>query len=219
MYPWVRTGLLGSVGRGVHRARHRADQHPRPVRDRRRRLVDHGRHPRAEADRASGATSSCVIGAAIVLRYFFWRTVNTLPPVSDLANFIPGILLYIAEIYSAIMLAISLFVIADPLEREPPPDLDEDQLPDRRRLHPDLQRGPRTARHDRHRRGRHGLSRATASRSMCSTTAAPTRSATRTIRRRPRRRAIGAWSCRPWRANSAPPISRARATSTPRPAT
>ena len=39
-----------------------------------------------------------------------------------------------------------------------------------------------------------------ASRSGCSTTAAPTRSATRTIRKRPRRRASDASSCRRWRA-------------------
>jgi cellulose synthase (UDP-forming) len=69
------------------------------------------------------------IGAALVLRYLFWRTVNTLPPVSDPVNFIPGILLYIAEIYSSLMLAISLFVVADPLERQPAPDLAYDDLP------------------------------------------------------------------------------------------
>ena len=69
------------------------------------------------------------IGVGLVVRYFFWRTVNTLPPVSDLANFIPGVLLYIAEVYSAIMLAISLFVIADPLERQPQPVRNDADLP------------------------------------------------------------------------------------------
>ena len=69
------------------------------------------------------------LGVGLVVRYFFWRTVNTLPPVSDLANFIPGVLLYIAEVYSAIMLAISLFVIADPLERAPQPVRNEADLP------------------------------------------------------------------------------------------
>ena len=69
------------------------------------------------------------IGSALVLRYLFWRTVNTLPPISDPLNFIPGILLYTAEIYSAIMLAISLFVVADPLERGPAPILEEHDLP------------------------------------------------------------------------------------------
>jgi cellulose synthase (UDP-forming) len=69
------------------------------------------------------------IGSALVLRYLFWRTVNTLPPVSDPLNFIPGILLYIAEIYSSIMLSISLFVVAAPLDRLPAPDLEYDDLP------------------------------------------------------------------------------------------
>jgi len=69
------------------------------------------------------------LGTAIVMRYFFWRTVNTLPPISDLGNFIPGILLYIAELYSTVMLAISLFVVADPLDRKPAPRLAERDMP------------------------------------------------------------------------------------------
>ena len=69
------------------------------------------------------------LGSGLVIRYFFWRTTNTLPPVADLANFIPGLLLYIAELYSAVMLAISLFVVADPLERDPPPQLRDADLP------------------------------------------------------------------------------------------
>jgi len=69
------------------------------------------------------------IGAGLVLRYLCWRTLNTLPPINDLVDFIPGILLYIGEIYSAIMLAISLFVVIDPLERAPAPDLADADLP------------------------------------------------------------------------------------------
>ena len=69
------------------------------------------------------------LGTAIVMRYFFWRTVNTLPPVSDLWNFIPGILLYAAEVYSTVMLAISLFVVSDPIERARARQLEHDDLP------------------------------------------------------------------------------------------
>jgi cellulose synthase (UDP-forming) len=69
------------------------------------------------------------LGTAIVMRYFFWRTVNTLPSISDPWNFIPGILLYIAELYSTVMLAISLFVVSDPLERKPAPALADADLP------------------------------------------------------------------------------------------
>lgn len=69
------------------------------------------------------------LGTAIVMRYFFWRTVNTLPPISDLWNFVPGVLLYAAEVYSTIMLAISLFVVADPLERKPAIKQADEDLP------------------------------------------------------------------------------------------
>jgi cellulose synthase (UDP-forming) len=69
------------------------------------------------------------LGTAVVIRYFFWRTVNTLPPISDPWNFVPGLLLYAAEVYSAVMLAISLFVISDPLDRKPPKPLQPEDLP------------------------------------------------------------------------------------------
>lgn len=51
-------------------------------------------------------------GTAIVMRYVYWRTTSTLPPINQPENFIPGILLYLAEMYSVMMLALSLFVVA-----------------------------------------------------------------------------------------------------------
>ncbi|MEM9221916.1 MAG: UDP-forming cellulose synthase catalytic subunit [Pseudomonadota bacterium] len=57
------------------------------------------------------------LGTAVVLRYVYWRTFSTIPPVEELGNFIPGFLLYAAEMYSVIMLFLSLFVVADPLDR------------------------------------------------------------------------------------------------------
>ena len=69
------------------------------------------------------------IGTAIVIRYFFWRTVNTIPPISDVWNFVPGMLLYFAELYSTVMLAISLFVVSDPLDRKPAKPLKPEDLP------------------------------------------------------------------------------------------
>ncbi|OLP57830.1 cellulose synthase catalytic subunit (UDP-forming) [Xaviernesmea oryzae] len=54
-------------------------------------------------------------GTAIVLRYVYWRTTNTLPPVNQLENFIPGFLLYLVEMYSVAMLALSLFLVSMPL--------------------------------------------------------------------------------------------------------
>ncbi|TCL68157.1 UDP-forming cellulose synthase catalytic subunit [Rhizobium sp. BK251] len=58
-------------------------------------------------------------GTAIVMRYVYWRTTSTLPPLNQPENFIPGFLLYLAEIYSVMMLALSLFVVATPLPSRP----------------------------------------------------------------------------------------------------
>ncbi len=54
-------------------------------------------------------------GTAIVLRYVYWRTTSTLPPINQPENFIPGFLLYLAEMYSVLMLALSLVIVSMPL--------------------------------------------------------------------------------------------------------
>ncbi|WP_028752895.1 UDP-forming cellulose synthase catalytic subunit [Rhizobium leucaenae] len=54
-------------------------------------------------------------GTSIVLRYVYWRTTNTLPPANQPENFIPGLLLYLAEMYNVAMLMLSLFIVATPL--------------------------------------------------------------------------------------------------------
>ncbi len=58
-------------------------------------------------------------GTAIVMRYVYWRTTSTLPPINQPEDFIPGFLLYCAEMYSVVMLALSLFVVAAPLPSRP----------------------------------------------------------------------------------------------------
>ena len=68
-------------------------------------------------------------GTAIVLRYVYWRTTNTLPPVNQLENFIPGLLLYLAEMYSVAMLALSLFIVATPLPPRPSRAAREERFP------------------------------------------------------------------------------------------
>ncbi|HBF29683.1 UDP-forming cellulose synthase catalytic subunit [Rhizobium sp.] len=57
-------------------------------------------------------------GTAVVLRYVYWRTTSTLPPPNQLENFIPGVLLYIAEMYSVLMLALSLVIVSSPLRAD-----------------------------------------------------------------------------------------------------
>ncbi len=68
-------------------------------------------------------------GTSIVLRYVYWRTTETLPPVNQLENFIPGLLLYLAEMYSVMMLALSLFIVAMPLPSRSAHALDRTRLP------------------------------------------------------------------------------------------
>lgn len=68
-------------------------------------------------------------GTAVVLRYVYWRTTSTLPPVNQLENFIPGFMLYLAEMYSVMMLALSLFVVSMPLPPRPSRAASEDHFP------------------------------------------------------------------------------------------
>ncbi|MGO4568553.1 UDP-forming cellulose synthase catalytic subunit [Rhizobium sp. 2YAF20] len=69
------------------------------------------------------------LGTVVVLRYAYWRTTSTLPPIDDLYSFIPGILLYAVEMYCIAMLAANLFVVSDPYERPPAPRLKDEDCP------------------------------------------------------------------------------------------
>ncbi len=69
------------------------------------------------------------LGTSIVLRYVYWRTTSTLPPINQPQDFIPGLLVYCAEMYSVAMLALSLFVVAMPLPSRRAPRLEDDDLP------------------------------------------------------------------------------------------
>lgn len=69
------------------------------------------------------------LGTAIVLRYVFWRTTGTIPPITEVASFIPGFLLYLAEMYSVMMLFLSLFVVSSPLKSRKAPQIDPQNLP------------------------------------------------------------------------------------------
>ncbi|KUL94655.1 cellulose synthase [Bosea sp. WAO] len=64
------------------------------------------------------------LGTAVVLRYVYWRTTSTLPPVNQVEDFIPGVILYVAELYNIGMLFLSLFVVAMPLPRRATPPID-----------------------------------------------------------------------------------------------
>ncbi len=57
------------------------------------------------------------LGTIIVLRYVYWRTTSTIPPIEEPLNFVPGFILYLAEMYSVLMLFLSTFTIAEPMAR------------------------------------------------------------------------------------------------------
>jgi cellulose synthase (UDP-forming) len=64
------------------------------------------------------------LSVIIVLRYFSWRLVYTVPSPENIYNFIPGVLLLLAELYCFSMLLMSLFVIISPLRRNTIPFTD-----------------------------------------------------------------------------------------------
>ncbi|MBP2299176.1 cellulose synthase (UDP-forming) [Azospirillum picis] len=64
-------------------------------------------------------TLTVLLLAFVTFRYFFWRLTGTLPPVDDPVNFIPGVTLFAAEAISFVLFLTSLFVIIDPIAREP----------------------------------------------------------------------------------------------------
>ncbi len=73
--------------------------------------------------------TALAFGTAIVMRYVYWRTTSTLPPFNQLENFIPGFLLYLAEMYSVMMLGLSLFVVSMPLPPRPSRAASEGKYP------------------------------------------------------------------------------------------
>ncbi|HEY8384037.1 MAG TPA: UDP-forming cellulose synthase catalytic subunit [Microvirga sp.] len=69
------------------------------------------------------------VGGMLVLRYVYWRTTSTLPSPNELQDFIPGVVLYIAEMYCVAFLAINLFVIASPINRRRAPAVTDQNAP------------------------------------------------------------------------------------------
>jgi cellulose synthase (UDP-forming) len=70
------------------------------------------------------------LGSFIILRYVYWRATQTLPDIDDAVGFTFGTLLALAELYCAFVLAVSLTINADPLERGDAPCAPDSQLPD-----------------------------------------------------------------------------------------
>lgn len=88
-------------------------------------LIAIGRLPRASWSRHL----FLALGSAVLLRYLYWRTTATLPPLADPVGFGFGVVLLGAELFCAFVLAISLIINADPLRRKPLPREDDAALP------------------------------------------------------------------------------------------
>ena len=69
------------------------------------------------------------LASFVVIRYIYWRTTTTLPPISDPLGFSIGLILLIAEMYCVLILCISLLMNADPLERPKLPAFADADLP------------------------------------------------------------------------------------------
>jgi cellulose synthase (UDP-forming) len=63
-----------------------------------------------------------------VIRYVYWRSCYTLPPLSDPVGLTLGLILFAAEIYCVVILIISLIIGADPVKRKPQSRLPDDEL-------------------------------------------------------------------------------------------
>ena len=55
-------------------------------------------------------------GIFVILRYVVWRLSSTVPSTSSPADFVAGVVLVCAELYCVLMLFLSLFTVADPID-------------------------------------------------------------------------------------------------------
>lgn len=88
-------------------------------------LVVLGRLPRSSAARYLFLG----LGSVVLLRYLYWRLTSTLPPLADPVGLGFGLVLLGAELFCAFVLAISLVINADPLNRPGLPREDDAALP------------------------------------------------------------------------------------------
>ena len=69
------------------------------------------------------------LGTFVILRYVFWRLSSTIPSIDSPFDFAAGILLVCAECYCVLMLFLSLFTVADPIDRPKAPRLKDEDAP------------------------------------------------------------------------------------------
>lgn len=74
-------------------------------------------------------TVAMALTSAIIIRYVFWRTTQTLPSISEPVSAIAGYVLYGAEMYSVLMLVLSLFVMVRLKDPAAAPAIPENAVP------------------------------------------------------------------------------------------
>lgn len=69
------------------------------------------------------------LGTFVILRYVFWRLSSTIPAITSPTDFVAGAVLVAAELYCVAMLFLSLFTVADPIDRPKAPRLPDEAAP------------------------------------------------------------------------------------------
>jgi cellulose synthase (UDP-forming) len=69
------------------------------------------------------------LGTFVVLRYAIWRLTSTIPSIDSPLDFAAGALLVLAECYCVAMLFLSLFTVAQPINRPRAPRLSDEMAP------------------------------------------------------------------------------------------
>ncbi len=79
--------------------------------------------------RGLARTAFLALGSLVVIRYVYWRLSGTLPGLDDPVGFGLGLVLVAAELYCVLILAVSLVINAEPLERAAAPALPDAETP------------------------------------------------------------------------------------------
>ncbi|QOL79572.1 UDP-forming cellulose synthase catalytic subunit [Pseudooceanicola spongiae] len=69
------------------------------------------------------------VATVLVMRYWLWRLLETLPDPSISLSFIIAVLLFMVETYSILVFMLNAFISADPTQRRFPPQVPPEDLP------------------------------------------------------------------------------------------
>ncbi|MGS4990249.1 UDP-forming cellulose synthase catalytic subunit [Roseibium sp. RP-7] len=64
-----------------------------------------------------GRVTFLTLGGVLVGRYVYWRVTQTVPPIENFYDFVPGVLLLVAELFCILMFFLSALIVSDRYER------------------------------------------------------------------------------------------------------